>query len=154
MDFGNINEIYSNNSKSGTPSYLAPERFKDSLINESSEIFSIGVTLYEALTQKLPFKEIEPFQTPNFKPPKAPNKLNLKIPEWLNSVILRSIEINPQNRYKHYSEMLYELSNPEKVKPYFDKTKPLIEREPLKVYKIAFFISLFLNFMFLYFLLS
>ena len=154
VDFGNITEIYSTNSKSGTPSYLAPERFKDNLINESSEIFSIGVTLYEALTQKLPFKEIEPFQTPNFKPPKAPNKLNPKIPQWLNSVILRSIEIKPQNRYKHYSEMLYELTNPIKVKPYFDKTKPLIERDPLKAYKIAFFISLFFNFLFLYFLLS
>ena len=154
IDFGNITEIYSTNTKAGTPSYLAPERFKDSLINESTEIFAIGVTLYEALTNKLPFGEIEPFSNPTFKTPKAPNKINPKIPEWLNSIILRSIEIDPKRRYKHYSEMLFELTNPEKVKPYFDPTKSLIEKDPAKAYKIAFFISLFLNFLFLYFLLK
>ena len=67
---------------------------------------------------------------------------------------MRSIEIKPDKRYKHYSEIIFELVNPQKVKPYFDKTKPLIEREPLKAYKIAFFISLFLNFLLLYFLLK
>ena len=154
IDFGNITEIYSINTKAGTPSYLAPERFKDALINECSEIFSIGVTLYEALTNKLPYGEIEPFSNPTFKRATEPKKLNPKIPDWLNSVILRAIEINPENRYKHYSEMLYELTNPNKVKPYFDKSKPLIERNPAKAYKIAFFISLFLNFLFLYFLLK
>ncbi len=154
IDFGNITEIYSINTKAGTPSYLAPERFKDSLINESSEIFSIGVTLYEALTKKLPYGEIEPFSNPTFKYPKEPKKLNPKIPDWLNSIIMKAIEIDPDKRYKHYSEMLFDLNNPHKVKPYFDKTKPLIERDSAKAYKIAFFISLFLNFLFLYFLLK
>ncbi len=154
IDFGNITEIYSINTKAGTPSYLAPERFKDSLINESTEIFAIGVTLYEVLTNKLPFGEIEPFSNPTFKYPKEPKKLNPKIPDWLNSVILRAIEINPQKRYKHYSEMLFELTNPDKVKPYFDPTKSLIEKEPAKAYKIAFFVSLIVNFLFLYFLLK
>ncbi len=154
IDFGNITEIYSINTKAGTPSYLAPERFNDSLINESTEIFSIGVTLYEALSGKLPYGEIEPFSTPTFKTLKAPNKINPKIPDWLNSIIMCSIETDPDKRYKHYSEMLFDLNNPQKVKPYFDKTKPLIERDPAKAYKIAFFISLFLNFLFLYFLLK
>ena len=154
IDFGNITEIYSINTKAGTPSYLAPERFKDALINENTEIFAIGVTLYEALTGKLPYGEIEPFSNPTFKTPKEPKKLNPKIPDWLNSVILRAIEINPENRYKHYSEMLFELTNPEKVKPYFDPTKSLIEKNPLKAYKIAFFISLGVNFLLLYFLLK
>ncbi len=154
IDFGNITEIYSINTKAGTPSYLAPERFKDALINESTEIFAIGVTLYEALTGKLPYGEIEPFSNPTFKSPKEPKKLNPKIPDWLNSVILRSIEINPDKRYKHYSEMLFELTHPQKVKPYFDKSKSLIQRDPAKAYKIAFFVSLFVNFLLLYLLLK
>ncbi|SFV70885.1 Serine/threonine protein kinase [hydrothermal vent metagenome] len=142
IDFGSITELYSINSTAGTPSYLAPERFTGSSINESSEIFSIGVTLYEALTQKFPYGEIEPFQQPIFKTAISTTKLNKNIHDWLNSVIFRSIEPNSEKRYKNYSEMLFELSNPNRVKPYFDSTKPLIKRNPELFYKIEFIIIL------------
>ena len=151
IDFGSINEIYSINSRAGTPSYLAPERFSGSSISQSSEIFAIGVVLYEALTKKFPYGEIEPFQTPTFKKPKRPHHLNKNIPLWLESIILRAIEIDNNRRYEHYSEMLYEINNPTKVKPYFDKDASLIERDPLKAYKIGFFIMFAIN-MFLLFL--
>jgi len=145
VDFGSITEIFSTVSRAGTPSYLAPERFHGESIDEGSEIFSIGVTLYESLTGKLPYGEIEPFQTPTFKKPKPPTKLNPKIPPWLESIILRAIETDREKRYKHYSEMLYDLENPDQVKPWYDKNASLIEREPVKVYKIAFIVSFLLN---------
>jgi len=141
IDFGSMTELYSINSTAGTPSYLAPERFTGSSINESSEIFSIGVTLYEALTQKFPYGEIEPFQQPTFKTAVSTTKLNKNIPDWLNSIIFRSIEANNEKRYKNYSEMLFEINNPSKVKPYFDSTKALIERNPELFYKIGFIIE-------------
>jgi serine/threonine protein kinase len=141
IDFGSMTELYSINSTAGTPSYLAPERFTGSSINESSEIFSIGVTLYEALTQKFPYGEIEPFQQPTFKTAVPTTKLNKNIPDWLNSIIFRSIETNNEKRYKNYSEMLFEINNPNKVKPYFDSTKALIERNPELFYKIGFIIE-------------
>ena len=50
IDFGSITEIFSTDTQAGTPSYLAPERFQNEAISESTEIFSIGVTLYLALT--------------------------------------------------------------------------------------------------------
>ncbi len=146
IDFGSITQLYSLNNRAGTPSYLSPERLRGAFINESSEIFAIGVTLYESLTQKFPYGEIEPFSNPEFKLKKRPKELNPNIPEWLESVILRSIEKDPQQRYKHYSEMNYELENSDKVKPYFDKSKPLIERNPVLAYKIGFFIMLIVNF--------
>jgi len=142
VDFGSIVEIFSTNSRAGTPSYLAPERFTGSIINESTEIFSIGVTLYWALTGKLPYGEIEPFQTPTFKNAKRPLKLNSNIPLWLDSIIMRSIAIDPDQRYGHYSEFFYELKAPDKVKPFFTKETPLIERSPVMFYKIGFFIAL------------
>ncbi len=145
VDFGSITEIFSTASRAGTPSYLAPGRFHGESIDEGSEIFSIGVTLYESLTGKLPYGEIEPFQTPTFKKPKPPTKYNPKIPLWLESIILHAIEPDREKRYKNYSEMLYDLENPDKVKPYYDKSVPLIEREPVKVYKIAFILSFLLN---------
>ncbi len=145
VDFGSIVEIFSLNSRAGTPSYLSPERFKGENINEASEIFAMGVTLYESLTGKLPYGEIEPFQTPSFKNAKNPSHYNPKIPDWFESIIMRAICLDPMCRYKNYSEMKFELENPPKVKPYFDKSVSLIEKEPLLVYKSAFIIMLIIN---------
>ena len=142
VDFGSVVEIFSVNSRAGTPSYLAPERFTGSVINESTEIFSIGITMYWALTGMLPYGEIEPFQTPTFKSPKRCVKLNSNVPAWLDSIIMRSIALNPDERYAHYSEFLYELKSPERVKPFFTKGVPLIERSPLTFYKMGFLILL------------
>ncbi len=146
VDFGSITEAYSNVTRAGTPSYLAPERFKQAPINEQTEIYAIGVTLYEVLTHKFPFGEIEPFQNPSFeKSIKAPSKLNPKIPAWFESVILRALDPDTDQRYRNYSEMQYEVSNPLKVKPYFDKSKSLIERNPLLVCRMGFAAMLVLN---------
>jgi len=103
--------------------------------------------LYRSLTGKFPYGEIEPFQNPTFKKAKRVTTLNPKVPKWLESVILRAIEPDSERRYKNYSEMLYELENPSKVKPYFDKSISIIQREPVKVYKIAFIISFAINFL-------
>lgn len=145
VDFGSIVEIFSTDSRAGTPSYLAPERFKGSHINEATEIFAIGVTLYYVLTKKFPYGEIEPFQTPTFKNAKPLRAYNQNIPEWFESVIMRSIAIENSQRYEHYSEFLYELNNPKKVKPYFKKDATFIEKDPIRFYKAAFFISFLLN---------
>lgn len=149
IDFGNVTEIFSTDTKAGTPSFLSPERFQNESISESSEIFSIGVTLYLALTGKYPYGEIEPFQSPSFKEPKKPSTYNKNIPDWLDSVILRSIAIDKQHRYSHYSEMSYELKYPQHVKPFFPKNASLIERSPLAFYKGGFIIMTIINFLLL-----
>ena len=53
VDFGSVTELFSITSRAGTASYLAPERFHEAPISERTEIFAIGVTLYEALTGAL-----------------------------------------------------------------------------------------------------
>ncbi|WP_373034600.1 protein kinase [Sulfurimonas sp.] len=145
IDFGSITEIFSKNTRAGTPSFLSPERFSGEAISESSEIFSIGVTLYLSLTGKYPYGEIEPFQTPAFKEAKKPSFYNNNIPDWLDSVILRSIAIDKERRYEHYSEMNYELKRPKNVKPFFPKDATIIERSPLTFYKSGFIIMLLIN---------
>ncbi len=145
VDFGSVVEVFELNSRAGTPSYLAPERFKGQAINESTEIFSIGVTLYWALTGRFPYGEIEPFQTPSFKTAKRPSLYNKNIPNWFESIIMRSIDIDSNQRYTHYSEFFYELKSPDHVKPYYEKDASFIEREPLLFYKIGFFIMLVIN---------
>ncbi|MBA1438252.1 MAG: bifunctional protein-serine/threonine kinase/phosphatase [Epsilonproteobacteria bacterium] len=145
IDFGSITEIFATDSKAGTPSYLSPQRFAGEAINESSEIFAIGVTLYQALTSKYPYGEIEPFQTPSFKEAQLPSKYNKNIPPWLDSVVLRSIAIEKEKRYEHFSEMVFEITHPEKVRPYFKPNATLIEKDPAKFYRIGFTIMTILN---------
>ena len=146
IDFGSITEIFSIASKAGTPSYLAPERFTGGTINEKTEIFSIGVTIFQSLTGAYPYGEIEPFQNPTFKTPKKPHKLNSAIPSWLESLILRAISTDEDLRYANYSYMKFELEYPEKVKPFFDKKTPLLNRDPLIFYKFGFYTLLLINF--------
>ncbi|MCW8954730.1 MAG: protein phosphatase 2C domain-containing protein [Sulfurimonas sp.] len=154
IDFGSITEIFSTNTKAGTPSFLSPQRFQGESISESSEIFSIGVTLYLSLTGKYPYKEIEPFQSPSFKEAKKPSVYNKNIPAWLDSVILRAISIDKELRYEHYSEMSYELKSPQNVKPFFCKNATLIERSPLTFYKTAFIIMTLINILLLLYINS
>lgn len=154
IDFGSITEIFSKESRAGTPSFLSPERFQGEAISETTEIFAIGVTLYLSLTGKYPYKEIEPFQNPLFKEAKKPSHYNSNIPSWLDSVIMRSIALNKDQRYEYYSEMKYELTHPQKVKPYFIKNAPLIEKSPLLFYKSAFTIMTVINFILIYLVLK
>ena len=142
IDFGSAAEVFSVTSRAGTASYLAPERFRGEPISERTEIFAIGVTLYESLTRTFPFGEIERFQTPAFHPPKRPSALNANIPAWLDHVIQRAISVDPALRYQHFSELAFDLEHPERVEPFFQKNAPLIERNPLGFYRTGFWLLL------------
>ncbi|NDA66882.1 MAG: hypothetical protein EBY09_09595 [Verrucomicrobia bacterium] len=112
---GSAVEVFSIHSRAGTPSYLAPERFRGSTISERTEIYAIGVTLYEALTGVCPFGEIERFQTPSFDTvPKPAARLNPSVPPWLDSILQRALSVHLENRYHAFSEMAYELEHPER----------------------------------------
>jgi serine/threonine protein phosphatase PrpC len=150
IDFGSITEIFSTNTRAGTPSYLSPERFSNEAISESTEIFSIGVTIYFSLTGKYPYGEIEPFQTPTFKNATKPSVYNKNIPTWLDSVILRSIALEKDKRYQHYSEMLYEVQSPQNVKAFFPENSSIIERSPVLFYRSAFTLMFIINIVLLF----
>jgi serine/threonine protein phosphatase PrpC len=143
IDLGSVAEIFSVTSRAGTASYLAPERFHGAPICEGTELFAIGVTLYEALTGAFPYGEIERFQTPHFTPPKAPSRLNANVPPWLDSVLLRAIATDPARRYRHFSECEFELANPDRVEPFrTEASAPLLERNPLGFYRAGFWLLL------------
>ncbi|WP_367872717.1 bifunctional protein-serine/threonine kinase/phosphatase [Luteolibacter sp. Populi] len=135
IDLGSSCEVFSRQSRAGTASYLAPERFHNAPISERTEIHSIGVTLYEALTGQLPFGLIERFQTPAFRDPKPASTLNPLVPPWLDAVILRACAIEADARYSHFSELLFDLANPRQVRPWHPARAPLIERNPVLFWK-------------------
>ncbi|MDP3073129.1 MAG: protein phosphatase 2C domain-containing protein [Opitutaceae bacterium] len=136
LDLGSASEVFSVTSRAGTPSYLAPERFRGSALAERTEIFAIGVTLYEALTGAYPYGEVERFQTPRFdRPPRRLVRHNPAVPPWLDHIILRALDPDPERRYQLFSEMAYELAHPARVAPHHRKDAPLLERNPLRFYK-------------------
>ena len=137
LDLGSAAELFSVTSRAGTPSYLAPERFRGDALSERTEIFAIAVTLYESLAGAYPYGEIERFQTPRFDTlPRRLSRLNPAVPPWLDSVILRALDADPERRYQNFSEMAYDLANPTRVTSHHRKDAPLLERNPLRFYKI------------------
>jgi serine/threonine protein kinase len=138
LDLGSAAELFSVTSRSGTPSYLAPERFHGGALSERTEIFSIGVTLYESLTGSCPYGEVERFQTPSFEStPRPVARLNSAVPAWFEAVIARAIDAEPERRYEHFSEMAFDLANPARVAPHHRRNAPLLERNPLLFYQVA-----------------
>ena len=137
LDLGSAAELFSVTFRAGTASYLAPERFRGGALSERTEIFAVGVTLYEALTGAYPYGEVERFQTPRFDTTaRRPTKLNPAIPPWLESILLRAIEPDTERRYQNFSEMAYDLDHPAQVAPHHRKDAPLLERNPVLFYKL------------------
>lgn len=118
----------STGSAPGTPSYMAPEMFEGALASESTEIFALGVTLYECLTRKLPYGEIEPFSRPRFGRPVPLARWNPEIPPWLESVVLKAIDPDPVRRFQVLSELEFHLERRERV----EDSRPAAVNDPAR----------------------
>jgi len=155
IDLGSAAEVFSVTNRAGTPSYLAPERFQNAPLSERTELFAIGVTLYEALARAYPYGEVERFQTPRFDtPPKRLTRLNAAVPPWLESIILRSLAPDPDDRYQNFSEMAYDLDHPADVQPFYGKDTSLLDRDPVRFYKLLSLALFLSNLGLLYYFLS
>lgn len=136
LDFGSVAPLFAPPSRAGTASYIAPERFQGSPHSERTEIFGIGVTLFEAATRAYPYGEIERFQNPRFTSPARPARLNPALPDWLEAVLLRCVAAEPAQRYQNYSQLTFDLEHPDTVEPFFAPDTPLLERNPLLVWQL------------------
>jgi serine/threonine protein kinase len=84
------------NLKVGTPGYAAPEQERDpDAVNETADLFAVGVTLYRMLTGRLPMES-----------PESPSRLNPDLDGDWDELILKSIAREPEARYRRASEML------------------------------------------------
>ncbi len=96
----------------GTVYYISPEQASSRKIDARSDIYSLGVMLYEMVTGKLPFTADTPIAV-IFKHindgATAPAKLNPAIPRGLEQIIVCAMEKNPQNRYQSAAQMLRHL---------------------------------------------
>lgn len=118
-DFGiamalNSNELTQTNSVMGSVHYLPPEQANGSGSTIKSDIYSLGILMYELLTGKLPFKgenavEIAIKQMKEQIPSVC--KFNPDIPQSIENIILKACAKNPKNRYDSVLEMREDLLN-------------------------------------------
>ncbi len=147
-------ETFNEINNPGTPSYMAPELFNGTPANESSDLYSVGVTLYHLLTRKYPYGEIEPFQTPRFGDPIPPTRYRPDIPEWLESVILKGVARKPADRFEAAEEFLLALEQGAQRPLRVARRTPLLKRDPLLSIKLLAAASLVLNALLLFLLLA
>jgi serine/threonine protein kinase len=92
----------------GTPEYMSPEQCQGHNVDARSDIYSLGILMYKLFTKRLPFtadkKIAVAFKQIN-EPPIPPRMLNSDIPEWLEKIILKCLEKNPEDRYQSTSEL-------------------------------------------------
>ncbi|WP_018410869.1 bifunctional protein-serine/threonine kinase/phosphatase [Methyloversatilis thermotolerans] len=129
----------------GTPSYMAPELFSGQLASESSDLFALGVTLYELLTRHYPWGEIEPFQRPRFGEPIPPTRYRPDIPAWLEALLLKAIARSPEARFETAEEFLLALERGAHRPLAMPRPLPLVQRMPERVLRALLMLSLLGN---------
>lgn len=116
----------------GTPSYASPEQASDSTtVSEQSDVYSLGATLYCALTGRPPFRSANPVETlrqVNDDAPVPPRVLNPDVPADLETITLKCLEKDPLRRYTSAGELSADLQRWLDGKPIVAKPPSLIER--------------------------
>jgi serine/threonine-protein kinase len=102
----------------GTPDYISPEQVKGKRGDGRSDIYALGVMLYEMLTGKVPFTGPNAFVIMNdrlLNNPVPPREIDPTISPQLQEIIYRAIERDPAKRYQSAREFAKDLQHPEQV---------------------------------------
>lgn len=152
MDFG-IARFNRENNKTmsektiGSVHYISPEQARGDITDERSDIYSVGVALYEMLTGKKPFDGDTPVSIALMhmqSTPKKPSEINSTIAEGLEQIVLRAMQKDPSQRYQTAGEMIkdleefkknpgivfdYKYNSTDGTTKYFDRPIPAAEQE-------------------------
>ena len=152
----------------GTPSYVNPEQWgyqgagqqsktddtTKEVADPQSDLFALGVTLYQLLTGKLPYGEVLPYQVGRYyRDPTSPSRHNPEIPIWLDHVVLKAVARDKRLRFETAEEFLLALergaSRPITAPP----SSALMQRDPTALWKLLLSFSVLFNVLLIYWLL-
>jgi len=112
LTFGKLSHIM------GSPDYISPEQVKNQRGDARSDIYAVGVMLYEMLTGETPFHGANPFAVMNARlvaSPLRPSEINPEISVGLQRIVLRALERDPGRRYSSAQEFASDLAHPDEV---------------------------------------
>src|SRR5579872_2070280 len=102
----------------GTPDYISPEQVKGQRGDQRSDIYALGILLYEMTTGQVPFRGPNPLAAMNERlliDPPSSRALNPEISPELEEIIYRALERDPRHRYATAHEMIWDLEHQEQV---------------------------------------
>jgi hypothetical protein len=85
----------------GTPDYMSPEQAEGDQVDGRSDVYGLGIVMYECLTGRVPFKADNPLTLIRKiidQKPVSPREVSSQVPKWLNDIILKTLEKDPDNR--------------------------------------------------------
>jgi serine/threonine protein kinase len=111
----------------GTPEYMSPEQVEGKDVNQRSDIYSLGIILYEMVAGRVPFEgdtALSIAMKQKGEAPKNPQSLNPNLPDDLAGVILKCLEKDPPKRYPSAADLRAELEQVEKGLPTTERAAP------------------------------
>jgi len=104
----------------GTPAYMAPEQIQNKPIDTRTDIYALGITLYQMLSGQLPFQHDSDFETMNSQVAAQPPPMQQMFPYapiQYQNVVMKALEKDPNNRFQTVEAFSAALENPEGVVP-------------------------------------
>ncbi|MEQ9107478.1 MAG: bifunctional protein-serine/threonine kinase/phosphatase [Limnobacter sp.] len=157
LDFGTVliagaDELISPLDKSvpqGSVNYVAPEYLMGEVGTFKSDLFSLGVVVYEMLTGALPFAEksvkqvtLKSYSDLRYIPANHPRR---DLPLWVEACLRKALQPNPRYRYDALSEFLQDLTVPNTKLEASVARQPLIEKNPVVIWQVLAVVLLVLN---------
>ncbi len=105
-------DLTAKNTALGTVNYMSPEQVAGKSLDERTDLFSFGVTLYEMTSGRMPFDKDTDGATYGailYEHPEPPSQLNPQLPPQLDAIIVKALEKDRSLRYQHASEMRADL---------------------------------------------
>ena len=140
----------------GTPSYINPEQWAEppAPADAGSDLFALGVTLYQWLTGHLPYGEIEPYQSARYRrDPLPPSRQLPQVPIWLDHVLLKAVSRDAKLRFETAEELLLALERGASRPLPAPGSTPLARRNPLALWQLGLAVSLLFNALLIFWLL-